>query len=66
MGTLPENQTQEHNKEENRPGREDLGAAAVSEESAPGALSTAPSQEGTVDLSPGGGLLPGQAASVPA
>lgn len=25
MGTLSENQTQEHNTEENRPGREDLG-----------------------------------------
>lgn len=34
MGTLSENQTQEHNKEENRPGREDLGAGATSEEKA--------------------------------
>lgn len=28
MGTLSENQTQKHNKEENRPGREDLRAGA--------------------------------------
>lgn len=34
MGTLSENQTQEHNKEENRPGGEDLGAAAMSKEDA--------------------------------
>lgn len=34
MGTLSENQTQEHNKEENRPGREDLRAGAASKESA--------------------------------
>lgn len=34
MGTLSENQTQEHNKEENRPGREDLGAGTTSEEKA--------------------------------
>lgn len=34
MGTLSENQTQEHNKEKNRPGGEDLGAAAVSKEDA--------------------------------
>lgn len=35
MGTLSENQAQEHNKEKNRPGREDLGAGATSEENAP-------------------------------
>lgn len=34
MGTLSENQAQEHNEEENRPGGEDLGAAAVSKEDA--------------------------------
>lgn len=34
MGTLSENQTQEHNKAKNRPGREDLGAGAVSKENA--------------------------------
>lgn len=34
MGTLSENQTQEHNKEKNRPGREDLGAGAMSKEKA--------------------------------
>ena len=36
MGTLSENQTQEHNTEENRPGREDLGAGAASEENSRG------------------------------
>lgn len=34
MGTLSENQTQEHNKEKNRPGREDLDSGAGSQENA--------------------------------
>lgn len=34
MGTLSENQAQEHNEEENRSGREDLGAGAPSKEKA--------------------------------
>lgn len=34
MGTLSENQTQEHNKEEDRPGRQDLGAGATSTQGA--------------------------------
>lgn len=34
MGTLSENQTQEHNKEKNRPGREDLDSGAASGENA--------------------------------
>ena len=34
MGTLSENQTQEHNQEEDRQRREDLGAAATGKENA--------------------------------
>lgn len=34
MGTLSENQAQEHNEEKNRAGGEDLGAAAASKEDA--------------------------------
>lgn len=38
MGTVSENQTQEHNKEKNRPGRKDLEAGVKSKENAPARL----------------------------
>lgn len=50
MGTLPENQAQEHNQEENRPGGEDLGAAAGARWTLTEARSAAPRPEGTLDL----------------
>lgn len=66
MGTLSENQTQEHNKEENRSGREDLGAGATSKEKAREWL-RGPSESGR-DFGPvcGGSKRPGLRATGPA
>lgn len=51
MGTVSENQTQEHNKEKNRPGRKDLEAGVKSKENAPARLKgQLRDQKGTLDL----------------
>lgn len=46
MGTLSENQTQEHNQEEDRQRREDLEAAAAGEENAQERRRAAPRLKG--------------------
>ena len=46
MGTLSENQTQEHNQEEDRQRREDLGAAATGKENAQERRRAAPRLKG--------------------
>lgn len=61
MGTLSENQTQEHNEEEDRPRREDLGAGAAGEENAREAQGRSEA-EGTLDLCGGSGPCPGLGA----